>query len=79
MRRILCLALAALVVLPAFGRKKENLMQSIGIRYLSAPETFSTYDALQKTIHDYAEPGYLEFKSSKAMADFLAEMGAEPA
>ena len=52
MRRFIALALVALMALPAAGRKKENLLQTVGYRYLSAPETFTTYDRLQKTIHD---------------------------
>ena len=75
MKRIIALALVVLMALPAAGKKKVNLLQTVGIRYLSAPETFTTYDRLQKTIHDYAEPGYLEYKSSKAIADHLAANG----
>ena len=75
MKRIIALVLVVLMALPAAGKKKVNLLQTVGIRYLSAPETFTTYDRLQKTIHDYAEPGYLEYKSSKAIADHLAANG----
>lgn len=49
------------------------VMLSPGIKWLDA--NFATYDALQKRIHAYAEPGYLETKSSEAIAVHLEENG----
>ena len=53
--------------------KKTDFKNSVGMRYLN--ESFAVYDALQKSIHGFAEPGYLEYKSSKAIADHLQEAG----
>ncbi|MBO4264347.1 MAG: amidohydrolase [Bacteroidales bacterium] len=73
MKTFVCLFLAALVCLPAGARKKENPMKSTGMRYIETH--FQEYDALQKRIHGYAELGYLEYKSSKELADHLAANG----
>ncbi len=36
---------------------------------------FSTYDSIQKQIHDLAEPGYLEYESSEILIRHLEENG----
>jgi len=44
-----------------------------GMDYLDTH--FARYDAIQKRIHGYAEPGYLEFRSSKELASHLEANG----
>ncbi len=49
------------------------LVSSIGIKWLD--NLFPTYDKMQKQIHEYAEPGYMEYKSSELLAKHLEENG----
>lgn len=49
------------------------LLLSPGIKWLDS--NFTTYDKLQKEIHSYAELGYLETRSSAAIAKHLEENG----
>ncbi|MBQ7194136.1 MAG: amidohydrolase [Bacteroidales bacterium] len=44
-----------------------------GIKYLDS--SFNVYDRMQKTVHEYAEPGFLEYKSSALLASHLEENG----
>lgn len=72
------LLIAAVLILavqsPADARKRQpDFTKSVGMTYLDG--NFSTYDALQKEIHRYAEPGYLEYKSSEAIARHLESNG----
>lgn len=53
----------------AEGRKNDDA----GIKWLDS--NFARLDKLQKRIHAYAEPGYQEVKSSKALADELEAEG----
>ncbi len=55
--------------------KKVLRDRGTGLEYLDSG--FSTFDALQKEIHSYAEPGYQEYKSADALASFLEENGFE--
>ena len=70
--RLLVFASLAAICLPSEA-KKTDFKNSVGMRYLN--ESFAVYDALQKSIHGFAEPGYLEYKSSKAIADHLQAAG----
>ena len=57
--------------LPGKGVKKA--VQRCGIDYLDG--SFAVYDKIQKQLHDFAEPGYQEYKSSALLASFLEENG----
>lgn len=74
-RFTLFLAAAALLLtaLESEAKKKPDFTKSVGMTYLD--EHFSEYDALQKEIHGYAEPGYLEYKSAEAIARHLEANG----
>jgi len=56
-----------------FAKKPVDNTKTVGYKYLES--SFQTYDQIQKTIHGYAEPGYLEYKSSKLLADHLEQHG----
>jgi len=77
MKRITIILAVALLLLPAFSAqsksKKGDFTQSVGMKYLD--NNFPVYDALQKEIHGYAELGYLEYKSSEAIARHLEANG----
>ena len=57
--------------LPGKGVKKA--VQRCGLDYLDG--SFAVYDKIQKQLHDFAEPGYQEYKSAALLADFLEENG----
>ena len=49
------------------------LVSNIGLDWLTSK--FDTYDKIQKQIHEYAEPGYMEYKSSELFIEHLEENG----
>ena len=49
------------------------LLSNIGVKWLDS--NVKTYDKIQKSIHEYAEPGFLEYKSSALLIDHLKEHG----
>lgn len=73
MRKTIITLLALAICLGATAKKKTDFTKTVGYRYLE--ESFEIYDALHKRIHQFAEPGYLEYKSSRALADHLEEHG----
>lgn len=58
---------------PASAQMRKNRASGPGTVYLE--KSFSTYDSLQKTIHGYAETGYLEYRSAEALCRHLEEHG----
>jgi amidohydrolase len=67
------LLLSILIFSPMQAQKKTDFTKSVGYKYLE--NSFSVYDGLQKQIFGYAEPGYQEYKSSKALAEHLQAHG----
>lgn len=49
------------------------LVSNVGLNWLTSK--FDTYDKIQKQIHEYAEPGYMEYKSSELFIQHLEEHG----
>ena len=49
------------------------LISNVGLDWLES--NFSTYDKIQKQIHEYAEPGYMEYKSVDLYIKHLEEHG----
>ena len=49
------------------------LASNIGLDWFDAH--FKTYDKMQKQIHEYAEPGYVEYKSAELIINHLEENG----
>lgn len=49
------------------------VISNIGLDWLSSK--FDTYDKIQKQIYEYAEPGYMEYKSSALLIQHLEENG----
>ena len=49
------------------------LLSNIGLDWLTSK--FDTYDKIQKQIYEYAEPGYMEYKSSELFIQHLEEHG----
>ena len=49
------------------------LVSNVGIEWLNSK--FDTYDKIQKQIYEYAEPGYMEYKSSELFIQHLEEHG----
>jgi len=49
------------------------LVSNIGLDWLNSK--FETYDKMQKQIHEYAEPGYVEYKSAELIIKHLEEHG----
>jgi len=75
-KKIVLMLLSAAVCIPSLaGKKAEDPMKTVGIKYLE--ENFKTYDAIQKHIHDFAEPGFLEYKSSAELSSHLRDNGFE--
>lgn len=58
---------------PASAQIRKNRASGPGTVYLE--KSFATYDSLQKTIHGYAETGYLEYRSAEALCRHLEEHG----
>lgn len=73
MKKTIVAFLALAVCLSAAAKKKTDFTKTVGMKYLD--ESFEVYDALHKQIHQFAEPGYLEYKSSRALADHLEAHG----
>lgn len=73
MKRLFLIILSLVLALPAQARKQADFKNTVGMEYLNG--SFALYDALQKEIHRYAEPGYLEYRSSRALADHLKANG----
>lgn len=74
MRRFVLFLTLALCCTPRDGEARpRKTVPGPGIEYLDS--NFKTYDRIQKNIHSYAEPGYLEFRSSKELASHLEENG----
>jgi len=68
------LSAAFLMTFGAEAKKKSGSnTNTVGYTYLES--NFQTYDAIQKQIHCYAEPGYQEYKSSEALAKQLEDNG----
>lgn len=65
------LVFVALTGADARRNPKDNRMASEGIRYIDS--SISVYDALSREIHDYAEVGYHEYRSSEALIKHLEE------
>jgi aminobenzoyl-glutamate utilization protein B len=74
-KKIYLIVIAIISVSAVFAQKKnaKNLQTEITTNYLSA--SFKTYDKLQKEIWSYAELGFLESKSSKALQEHLKSNG----
>jgi aminobenzoyl-glutamate utilization protein B len=74
-KKIYLIVIAIISVSAVFAQKKnaKNLQPEITTNYLSA--SFKTYDKLQKEIWSYAELGFLESKSSKALQEHLKSNG----
>lgn len=67
-------AIAGLVICQAsVARVKVPKDENVGIEYLDA--SFKAYDTISKSIHSYAELGYLEYKSSALLISHLEENG----
>ena len=49
------------------------LVSNVGLDWLNSK--FNNYDKIQKQIHEYAEPGYMEYKSSELIIQHLEENG----
>ena len=49
------------------------LMSNVGLNWLTS--NFDTYDKIQKQIYEYAEPGYMEYKSSELFIQHLEDHG----
>ena len=49
------------------------LVSNVGLNWLTS--NFDTYDKIQKQIYEYAEPGYMEYKSSELFIQHLEEHG----
>ena len=49
------------------------LVSNVAIDWLNSK--FETYDKIQKQIHEYAEPGFMEYKSSELFIQHLEEHG----
>ena len=49
------------------------LVSNVGLNWLTSK--FDTYDKIQKQIYEYAEPGYMEYKSSELFIQHLEEHG----
>ena len=65
--------LLALLCAPLPGKNVKKAAQRSGMDYLNG--SFAVYDRIQKQLHDFAEPGYQEVKSSALLAAFLEENG----
>ncbi len=76
MKRLIYLILVTVIsISTVFAQKKgaKSLQPEITTNYLDA--SFKTYDRLQKEIWSYAELGFLESKSSKALQEHLKSNG----
>ena len=73
MRRIALLLLALLAVLTAGARTPKKRKADIGVKYLDAH--FAMYDSLQKSIFNYAETAYGEFRSADQWTRYLESEG----
>lgn len=49
------------------------LLSNVGLDWLTSK--FDTYDKIQKQVYEYAEPGYMEYKSSELFIQHLEEHG----
>ena len=49
------------------------LVSNIGLDWLTSQ--FNTYDKIQKQLYEYAEPGYMEYKSAELFIKHLEEHG----
>ena len=49
------------------------LVSNIGLDWLTSQ--FNTYDKIQKQVYEYAEPGYMEYKSAELLIKHLEENG----
>ena len=49
------------------------LVSNIGLDWLNS--NFGTYDKIQKQLHEYAEPGFMEYKSADLLIKHLEENG----
>ncbi len=49
------------------------LVSNVGLDWLTSK--FTTYEKIHKQIHEYAEPGYMEYKSSELFIQHLEEHG----
>ena len=67
------LLLALLAVLPAGARTPKKGKADIGVKYLDAH--FAMYDSLQKSIFNYAETAYGEFRSADQWTRYLESEG----
>lgn len=74
-KKIYLIVIAIISVSAVFAQKKnaKSLQPEITTNYLNA--SFKTYDKLQKEIWSYAELGFLESKSSKALQEHLKSNG----
>ena len=67
------LLLALLAVLTAGARTPKKRKADIGVKYLDAH--FAMYDSLQKSIFNYAETAYGEFRSAEQWTRYLESEG----
>lgn len=73
-RTLLIIAAVLLCCSPSLsGRKHDVKFSNAGTAYIE--RSFSTYDALQKQIHSFAELGYMEYRSSGLLASHLESNG----
>ena len=49
------------------------LVSNVGVDWLTSK--FDTYDKIQKQVYEYAEPGYMEYKSADLFIKHLEENG----
>ena len=70
-RYLFSAALLTLFLGTVAAKSPRKDVQRCGLEYLES--NFSTYDALHKRIHGFAEPGYQEYRSSETLAAFLEE------
>jgi len=73
MKKTIILAAAMLLTVGASAQKKGKAQDNPALQYLD--RSFAEYDRLQKTIWRYAELGFLEANSSRALQEQLAQNG----
>lgn len=73
MKKLLLIPSLILISLSAAAKKPADNTRTTGYRYLE--ENATVYDALQKEVFAYSEPGYQEYKSSRAIANHLEANG----
>ena len=73
MKRFILMFSMVVCLYEPFAEARTRKQLNPGMEYLES--SFEAYDSLQKKIHSFAEPGYLEYKSSEALAGHLEKHG----